>query len=137
VELRPASKLVVLGANGAPHIRGFRCGACGATYATPSMACRACGGRQPPEAYKAAETGTLHTWSIVHRSFPGVAVPFVSAIVDLADGLAVKGTLKGVDHAALRQGLPVRLVFDDAGGARGSDGAAFVGFHFVPEGDAR
>jgi uncharacterized protein len=137
VEFKPASRLVVLDDNGRPHIRGYRCAACGATCADPGMACRACGERAAPAAYKAAETGTLWTWTIVHRSFPGIAVPFVSAVVDLADGLAVKGTLVGVDHADLRRGLPVRAVFDDAGGARSSDGAAFVGFHFVPEGDAR
>jgi hypothetical protein len=32
--------------------------------------------------------------------------------------------------------MPVRLVFDDAGGARDKDGAAYIGFHFVA-GDAQ
>ena len=60
-----------------------------------------------------------------------MAVPFVSAIVDLDGGLSFKGTLKGVDLEALRTGMPVRLVFDDAGGAVYADCNPYVGFHFV------
>ena len=67
---------------------------------------------------------------MVARSYPGVAVPFVSAIVDLDGGPTIKGTLRGVDPAALVAGLPVRVRFDDAGGALDKEGAAFVGFHF-------
>ena len=73
---------------------------------------------------------------MVERSYPGVAVPFVSAIVDLDGGLALKGTLRGASAESLRMGLPVRLVFDDAGGARDKEGAPYIGFHFVPRGEA-
>ncbi len=102
-----------------------------------TMACRACASRTPPEAFRARETGKLYSWSVVHRSYPGVAVPFVSAIVDLDDGLSFKGTLRGVAAEGLKMGLPVRLVFDDAGGAKDSAGAPYVGFHFVAEGPAQ
>lgn len=134
---KPASGTVRVGADGAAWIEGFRCAHCAAAFTERTMACRACARRAPPEPFRAAETGTLHSWSVVRRSYPGVAVPFVSAIVDLDDGLTLKGTLRGVDAAALRQGLPVRLEFDDAGGARDKDGAAYVGFHFVVREDAR
>ena len=102
----------------------------------PTLACRACASRVAPAAYRSPETGKLYTWSIVHRSYPGVAVPFVSAIVDLDGGLSFKGTLKGVAPEALKAGMPVRLVFDDAGGTRDADGNPYVGFHFVA-GDAQ
>ena len=81
--------------------------------------------------------GKLWTWSVVHRSFPGLKVPFVSAIVDLDGGPTLKGTVIGVDPADLRQGLPVRVVFDDAGGATDKDGAPYIGFHFVAQESAR
>ena len=42
---------------------------------------------------KLPETGKLYSYSIVHRSFPGIEVPYVSAIVDLDDGTAIKGNL--------------------------------------------
>ncbi len=101
------------------------------------MACRACASRTPPDAFRARETGKLYSWSVVHRSYPGVAVPFVSAIVDLDDGLSFKGTLRGVATEDLKMGLPVRLVFDDAGGAKDSAGVPYVGFHFVAGGQAQ
>lgn len=131
---RPATGVVRIAADGAAHIEGFRCAACGAAFAEATLACRACGDPARPLPFRAAETGTLHTWSVVHRSYPGIAVPFVSAIVDLDDGLTLKGTVR-VAPEALRSGLPLRLVYDDAGGATDKDGNPYIGFHFVAQGD--
>jgi len=133
---KPATGVIRIGAEGRPSIEGFRCSDCGGVFAEATMACRRCASRNAPEAFRAAESGKLYSWSVVHRSYPGVAVPFVSAIVDLDDGLTLKGTLRGVDADAVRQGMPVSLVFDDAGGARDKEGAPYVGFHFTPKGDA-
>ena len=130
-----ANKSVRVGEDGSAWIQGYRCGACGAVMPVQTIACRCCADRVAPEAYRSPETGTLYTWSVVHRSYPGVAVPFVSAIVDLDGGLSFKGTLKGVEPNRLKSGMPVRLVFDDAGGAVNGDGVPYVGFHFVA-GDA-
>ncbi|MBV1686193.1 OB-fold domain-containing protein [Novosphingobium sp. G106] len=134
---KPGSSVIRIGAGGRPSIEGFRCGDCGAVVTEQTMACRSCASRTAPEAFRAANTGKVHSWSVVHRSYPGIAVPFVSAIVDLDDGLTLKGTLRGVDPAAVRQGMPVGLVFDDAGGARDKEGVPYVGFHFVPQGDVQ
>jgi uncharacterized protein len=133
---KPGHKAIRLRADGSAFIEGFRCGNCGAVFAEATMACRKCTSRTSPEAYTAAQKGKLHSWSVVHRSYPGVAVPFVSAIVDLDDGLTLKGTLRDVGTKDLRAGMPVRLEFDDAGGARDSEGAPYVGFHFLPSGEA-
>ena len=132
---KAGNKSVRVGEDGSVWIEGYCCGACGAVMPVQTIACRSCAGRVAPEAYRSPETGTLYTWSVVHRSYPGVAVPFVSAIVDLDGGLSFKGTLKGVPFEALQAGMPVRLVFDDAGGAVDGDGHPYVGFHFVA-GDA-
>jgi uncharacterized protein len=131
---KPGNKVIRLGPDGAPFVEGFRCGKCGAAFAEKTLACRACASRAAPEPFRATSTGKLWSWSIIHRSYPGVAVPFVSAIVDLDEGLTLKGTVIGVAAEDLRQGLPLRLEFDDAGGARDKDGAPYVGFHFVPAG---
>lgn len=131
---RPATKVVRVGADGSAWIEGFRCVDCAAVISVPTMACRACASRTPPAAFRAAPNGTLYSWTVVHRSYPGVAVPFVSVIVDLDDGLSFKGTLCGVAAQDLKMGLPVRLVLDDAGGAVDSAGAPYVGFHFVAAG---
>jgi uncharacterized OB-fold protein len=133
---KPGHKSIALDAAGKPFIQGYRCDACGAVVPEPSMACRACGDRAGPAPFRSAETGRLWTWSVVHRSYPGIKVPFVSAIVDLDDGLTLKGTVIGAVDGQLRQGLPLRLVFDDAGGATDKDGAPWIGFHFIVQGDA-
>lgn len=129
---KPATGVIRIGADGRPSIEGFRCGDCGGVFTEQTMSCRRCASRNAPAAFRAAESGKLYSWSVVHRSYPGVAVPFVSAIVDLDDGLTLKGTLRGVAAEDLRHGLPVALVFDDAGGARDKEGVPYLGFHFEP-----
>ena len=136
VSPRPGHKAIRLAPDGSAFVEGFRCGACGAVFPEPTMACRACADRARPQAFRATETGKLYSWSVVHRSYPGIAVPFVSAIVDLDDGLTLKGTLREVAIADLRAGMPVQLTFDNAGGATDKDGAPYVAFHFVATGDA-
>ena len=135
LDAKPGHKAVRLGADGSAWVEGYRCASCGAAFPEPTMACRACADRAVPAPFRASERGALFTWSVVHRSYPGVAVPFVSAIVDLDDGLSLKGTLRRVAPADLKAGMPVRLVMDDAGGAKDKDGAAYVGFHFEAAGD--
>jgi uncharacterized OB-fold protein len=133
---KPGHRSIWLDGAGKPFIQGYRCGTCEAVTPELTMACRACGERLAPTAYRSEETGALWSWTVVHRSYPGIKVPFVSAIVDLDGGLTLKGTVIGTDEAQLRQGLPLQLVFDDAGGARDKDDAPWIGFHFVVRGDA-
>ncbi len=130
---RAGHRAVRIGDGSAAWIEGCRCGDCGATMLDAAMACRSCGSRGPLETFHAAQTGKVYSWTVVHRSYPGIAVPFVSAIVDLDGGLTLKGTLREVEPDAVSAGFPVRLVFDDAGGACDDQGAAYVGFHFVPQ----
>jgi uncharacterized OB-fold protein len=128
---RPGHKAIRVGPDGSAWIEGLRCPDCGAVLAELTLACRSCGSRQKLEPFRAAQTGTLYSWAVIHRSYPGIAVPFVSAIVDLDGGPTLKGTLRGVAADALQVGMPVRLVFDAAGGARDAHGVAYVGFHFI------
>ena len=131
---KPGTKVVRVGPDGAAWIEAYRCGACGAVVTVATMACRSCASRIAPVPFRATDRGTLFSWSVVHRSYPGIAVPFISAIVDLDDGLSLKGTLRNADTDLLRSGMPVVLVLDDAGGTHDKDGAPYVGFHFVPDG---
>lgn len=131
---RPGHKVIRLDTDGAAWIEGFRCPECGAVALEQTMACRSCAGRAPLEAFRSAETGSLYSWGVIHRSYPGIEVPFVSAIVDLDGGMTLKGTLRGIEPELLRVGSRLQVKFDDAGGAVDKDGAPYVGFHFVTEG---
>ena len=70
--------------------------------------------------------GVLKSFTIVHRAAPGIAVPFVSALVETADGTTVRSNLVNCDPdpEAVRLGMKVRLVTypigaDDDGTDRG------------------
>jgi uncharacterized OB-fold protein len=83
--------------------------------------------------------GTLYAFSIVHRSLPGVAVPYVSAIVDLDGGGCLKGNLVNVelDPAKIPFGLPVEVIFGDALGRKDAQGRSYISYFFQPRGVAR
>ncbi len=132
---KPGNPAIRVGKDGKPRIEGYRCGDCGTVVEAPTLACRACASRTAPEAFRAKERGSVHTWSIVHRSYPGIETPFASVIVDLDGGPTLKGTLRNANLDDLTMGMPVKLVFDDAGGAKDKDGVPYVGFHFEPEGE--
>ncbi len=127
----PGRSNIGVAENGDAWLRGFRCTACDARADALTLACRRCHARGTMEEYRAPQTGKLVTWSIVYRSYPGIAVPFVSAVVELDDGLTVKGNLTGAQHDDLHRGMPVRLEFDDAGGAKDKDGNPYVAYHFA------
>jgi len=86
------------------------------------------------EPVRLADQGELYVYSIVHRSFPGVQVPYVSAIVDLKGGGTVKGNLIGIDPdpAKIKMGMPVKVVFQDALGRKDRDGNSYLSYFFQP-----
>lgn len=133
-QAQPAHKAIKVAADGSAVIEGRKCVDCGAVVADATMACRACGSRTPLEAVRAGPGGKVFSWSVIHRSYPGVPVPFVSAIVDLDGGLTLKGTLRGIAPEAVQPDLAVEAVIDDAGGILDKEGRPYVGFHFVPKG---
>ena len=96
--------------------------------------CSKCGARGKLAAKRLADTGTLHVFSIVHRSFPGIDVPYVSAIVDLDGGGTVKGNLIGIDPdpEKIPFGMPVKVVYKDALGRKDKEGNSYTSYFFEP-----
>jgi uncharacterized OB-fold protein len=119
---------------GDPYLEGHKCGACGAIYLGAREVCAKCGTRGQLAATRLADAGHLYVYSIVHRSFPGVDVPYVSAIVDLEGGGTVKGNLIGVepDPAKIKMGMPIRVVYKDALGRKDRDGNSYLSYFFEP-----
>tara|TARA_Y100001949_G_scaffold103948_1_gene87822 strand:+ start:91 stop:360 length:270 start_codon:yes stop_codon:yes gene_type:complete len=78
--------------------------------------------------------GKLYTYSIVFRSFPGIDVPYISAIVDLDDGGTLKGNLIDCDPdpEKIKFDMPVEIVFDDALGRKDADGNSYISYFFKP-----
>jgi uncharacterized OB-fold protein len=110
------------------------CGGCGAVFLGERTTCSKCGGRDTLAAKRLANTGKLYSYSIVFRSFPGIEVPYISAIVDLDGGGTVKGNLIGIepDPANLSFDMPVDVIFDDALGRKDKEGNSYISYFFKP-----
>jgi uncharacterized OB-fold protein len=133
---RPAFPFVTVDELGRPGLVAQRCTNCGATYPDKErLACAKCGARADAfESFVPKMEGTLHAAVIVHRGYPGIPVPFISAVVDLDGGPTIKGTLRnsGFDPGDIAQGRRVRVAFDDALGRTDKDGNAYVAHYFEP-----
>ena len=130
----PAVPYLKIPENGDPYLEAYKCGQCGATFLGERDVCSKCGARDQMSAVTLPNTGKLYSYSIVHRSFPGIAVPYVSAIVDLDDGTAIKGNLINVDPdpESIPFDMPVEVVYDDALGRKDADGNAYLSYFFQP-----
>lgn len=96
-----------------PYLVGYRCPACAATFIGQNrVGCSKCTYVGELSEVRLSDHGTLYVYSIVHQSGPGIPVPYVSAIVDLPDGVSVRCNLVDVepDPDALHFGMPVDMV---------------------------
>ncbi|WP_344603900.1 Zn-ribbon domain-containing OB-fold protein [Sporichthya brevicatena] len=91
-----------------------RCAACRRWLHPPVPVCRYCLSTDVIST-PAVGTGTVFSFTVNHQPWmPGMAVPFVVAVVELDDepGLRLVTRLTGVEPADVRVGLPVRVVFE-------------------------
>ncbi len=130
----PVVDFLKLPEGGDPYLEGHKCKSCDAIFLGEREICSKCGTRGQIEAVKLANTGTLYVYSIVHRSFPGIEVPYVSAIVDLDGGGTVKGNLINIepDPEKIELGMPIEVVYKDALGRKDRDGNSYLSYFFQP-----
>ena len=117
-----------------PYLEGQKCGGCGAIFLGERANCSKCGARDQMAATRLGNKGKLYSFSIVHRSFPGIDVPYISVIVDLDGGGTVKGNLINVepDPANIKFDMPLDVVFADALGRKDKDGNSYISYFFQP-----
>jgi uncharacterized OB-fold protein len=127
-EQLPLVDYLVLGDD--PHLEAWECTSCGARFFDRRNACAKCEADEFHRSRVASE-GVVRAFTIVSLAAPGIAVPFVSAIVD-CDGTSVRANLVNVEptdnHVAT--GMKVRLVTTAIG--VDDDGVEGVGFGFEP-----
>lgn len=69
---------------------------------------------EPIDYAVASGKGTVFSFVVHHApKVPGRTLPFVIALVELDEGVRMLGELRGVDHAEVRIGLPVRATYID------------------------
>lgn len=120
-------------ADGRPRLAGSKCEACGEVFVGERKVCANCAARDRMVPVDLSTRGKLYNFTVVHRSYPGIATPFVSAIVDLDGGGSLKGNLIDVDPdpAKLSFDMPVEVIFADAGRAD-RQGGRYLTYFFKP-----
>ena len=118
---------------GDPYLEGNKCKACSAVYLGDRANCAKCFARDQIDKVKLSNSGELYVFSIVHRSFPGIETPYVSAVVDLDGGGTVKGNLIGVDPdpEKVKLGMPVEIIYKVAP-TKDREGNEYLAYYFQP-----
>jgi uncharacterized OB-fold protein len=93
----------------------IRCGSCAATrLAGSTLRCRGCGDVSG-EAIDATGPVVLHSFTQIHRSFPGFDTPFVLGWVDHPAGIRLLTGIPAISATSLEIGMPLELVDQGAG----------------------
>ena len=119
--------------DGEPYLAGSKCSACGEVAVGTRETCGKCGARSGVSPVKLGTTGKLYNFTIVHRNFPGVPVPFISAIVDVDGGGTLKGNLLGVEPVPekIKFDMPVNIVIKPVP-QKDKDGNSYLAYFFEP-----
>ena len=92
-----------------------RCRGCGATRFYPRVLCPVCLS-SATDWVRASGKGTVYTFTVTHQNqAPGFReeVPYVLAVVELAEGVRMMTNIVGCPPEDVRIGMPVEVVFED------------------------
>src|SRR5262245_61161414 len=89
----PLVAYLVLGER--PHLIAHQCRRCAARFFDRRNACASCGGQAGFDDVDLPDVGVLRTFTIVSVAAPGVPVPYVAGVVDLA-GTSVRANIVNV-----------------------------------------
>ena len=130
----PVVDFLKLPEGGEPYLEGSKCKNCGAMFPGEREVCAKCGTRNQMETLRFSNKGKLYAYSIVHRSFPGVPVPYITAVVNLEDGPALKGCLINIEPnpEKIAFDMPVEVVYQDAQGRKDMEGNSYISYFFQP-----
>jgi len=130
----PVVEYLKLPEDGDPYLEGHKCGDCNSIFLGEREVCSNCTARGKIEPVKLSNKGKLYSYSITFRSFPGIDVPYISAIVDLDGGGTIKGNLIDCepDPEKIEFDMPVEVVFDDALGRKDAEGNSYISYFFKP-----
>jgi uncharacterized OB-fold protein len=131
---RPIVPFLKLGPQ--PHLEGQKC-SCGAIFLDPKrVACSKCGAAGSLKPIPLSTKGKVYVFSVVHQSFPGIKTPYLTAIVDLPEGVSVRSNLIDVNPEEAQKNpknlfdMPVELVTNVV--AKDREGHDVVAFQFKP-----
>jgi len=90
-------------------LRFQRCDGCAAWRHLPRHVCSSCGSSEWTW-MPSSGRGRVFSWTVTHQApFPGLATPFVAAVIEMDEGVRLAAGLRGIDPSALRLDLPVAV----------------------------
>jgi uncharacterized OB-fold protein len=79
------------------YLWGSKCKSCGAIFLGERLACSKCASTDSFEETRLSDEGEIYVFSVVHQTVPGLEAPYVGAIIDLPEGVAVRANVYGLD----------------------------------------
>src|SRR5487761_1650063 len=120
-----------------PHLVGSKCGKCGAVFLDlKRTACSKCGATNQFTQIPLSNKGNVWVFSVIHQSFPGIKTPYITAIVDLPEGVSVRGNIVDIDPEDAQKNpqnmfnMPVEMVTNVV--SKDREGHDVVAFAFKP-----
>lgn len=114
------------------YLNGSRCKNCNTIYVGPRLFCAKCSSDGPFEAVRLSGEGEIYVWSIIHQATPYVQVPYIAAIIDLPEGVAVNANVEGLEPKPenLKFGMKVKMFTEKVSEDR--EGNSYVAYKFRP-----
>jgi uncharacterized OB-fold protein len=132
-EIRPLVPHLTLGeTRDQDYLTGSRCQNCQTLYVGPRLYCAKCSTDGPFVTEKLSSNGEVYVWSIIHQSRPGIQTPYIAAVVDLPEGVAVNANIHGVEPKPenMKFGMKVKMSTEKVSEDR--EGNSYVAYHFEP-----
>ncbi len=123
------------------NLGASKCPECQAVFFPPRSVCPNCSVHRKSltkmEACQLSGRGEVYSYTTVHEAADGfeMQVPYVLALVKMAEGPMLTGQIVDVDPKDIREGLPVRATFRRLR-ADGDDGVIHYGYKFALENGA-
>jgi uncharacterized OB-fold protein len=111
-------------ADGRTTMFAQHCRRCGMVLFPIGKICAGCGGTELDKR-PLSPTGSVFSWTVVHRAAPGWRVPYVVALVDFAEGPRVFAQVEAVS-SAVRSGMPVCVAFGRPPAGQPDDAYYFI-----------
>lgn len=132
-EIRPLVPHLTLGkTREEDYLNGSRCKNCNTLYVGPRLYCGKCSSNGPFESLKLSDQGEVYVWSIIHQATPYVEAPYIAAIIDLPEGVAVNTNIVGIEPKPenLKFGMKVKMFTEKVSEDR--EGNSYIAYKFKP-----
>lgn len=132
-EIRPLVPYLRLGeSREQDYLFGNRCSNCKTLYVGPRLYCGKCSSDGPFEEVRLSPNGEIYVWSVIHQATPYVKAPYVAAVVDLPEGVAVNTNIEGIepDPKNLQFGMKVQMYTEKV--SEDKEGNSYVAYKFRP-----